>query len=832
MKNYPFLTEEKGLTSTEVTERQEQYGLNVLPEKAPPSKLYLFLSQLKSPLVYVLLASSIITFIIGEYANAFIILLAVVINTTLGFVQEYKTSNALAALKKFISDEATAIRDGNRVLIDSSQIVPGDIVILNQGDKIPADGKILSSNRLHVNEAILTGESVAVKKVRDDGLFMGTTVVSGQAVIQIEAIGTSTKMGKIAEQIQEEKEVTPLQRQLKTFSKQLLIVIGLLITVVFIVGLIHEFSLVEIFTTSVALAVSSIPEGLLVSLTVVLAVGMQKILKRKGLVRKLAAAETLGGVTVICVDKTGTLTQGQMKVVDYIGKKEELAIQSLLANDLDDPIVISAYEWGKQIMGDSTPSLPRIDSIPFSSKDRFSICLNKWNEEKNIVFVNGAPEILLQWTTLSDEEKAEVVSSIDNLTKQGKRVVGFARKEVPVEKITLDTSDAKGDLSWVGLLVFSDPVRMGVKDALEQAKIAGIKVMVITGDYANTSEFVLSELGIPVTKDQIMTGEQLSILSADELARQVKNIKLFARTTPDQKLLIVDALKNNGEVVAMVGDGVNDAPALHKSDIGVVVGEASDVAKESADLVLLDSNFSTIIAAVEEGRVMFENIRKIILYLLCDAFGEIIVVLGGIILGVPLPITAVQILWVNLVSDGFPNLALTIDPKREDIMYEAPRSTKELLVNTQMILLISFVSLLVGLIALGSFVYIYNSTGDLVLARSFTFITIGLNSLIYVFAIREPKKPFWKNHLFNNKYLLAAVIGGLALQYLPFSTAVSRQFFEISALSVNHWLIAFSFSLLVFFAVEIFKMVVNHSKSINIPFGQTASRIKRVRFQK
>ncbi|EKD96451.1 MAG: hypothetical protein ACD_24C00039G0002, partial [uncultured bacterium] len=542
MVKYPFLTEEKGLTSTEIVERQEQYGLNILPEKAPPSKFYLFSSQLKSPLVYVLLASAVVTFFIGEYANAFIILLAVAINTTLGFIQEYRTSNALAALKKFISDEATVIRDGNRVLIDTSQIVPGDIVILGQGDKIPADGKILSSNRLHLNESILTGESAAVEKVKDDELYMGTTVVSGQAVMQVEATGTTTKMGKIAQEIQEEKEVTPLQRQLKSFSKQLLIVIGVLVTVVFVVGLIHKFSLVEIFTTSVALAVSSIPEGLLVSLTVVLAVGMQKILKRKGLVRKLAAAETLGGVTVICVDKTGTLTQGQMEVVDFIGNEKELAVQTLLANDLDDPIVISAYEWGKQIMGDPSPGLPRIDSIPFSSKERFFICLSKWTDDKNMIFVNGAPEILLQGTTLTKDEKSEIHSSIDKLTKQGKRVVGFARKEVSIDKQVLDNDDAKSDLTWVGLLVFSDPVRMGVKDALEQARIAGIRVVVITGDYANTSEFVLSELEISVSKDEIMTGDQLAVLSAEELTRHVKNIRLFARTTPDQKLLIVEAL--------------------------------------------------------------------------------------------------------------------------------------------------------------------------------------------------------------------------------------------------------------------------------------------------
>ncbi|KKS07851.1 hypothetical protein A3K01_03840 [candidate division WWE3 bacterium RIFOXYD1_FULL_43_17] len=825
MKNYPSITEEKGLTSAEVTERQKQYGANTLPEKAPPSKFYLFFAQLKSPLVYVLLASSIVTFFIGEYANASIILLAVVLNTILGFIQEYKTSNALAALKKFISDEATVIRDGNRVLINSSQLVPGDIVILGQGDKIPADGKLLSSNRLQVNEAILTGESAPVEKAEDEDLFMGTTVVSGQAVIKIDAIGTATKMGKIAEEIQEEKEVTPLQRQLKSFSKQLLIVIGVLVAVVFVVGLIYKFSLVDIFTTSVALAVSSIPEGLLVSLTVVLAVGMQKILKRKGLVRKLAAAETLGGVTVICVDKTGTLTQGQMEVVDYTGKEKELAVQALLANDMDDPIVIAAFEWAKKIMTDPTPGLPRIDSIPFSSKERFFICLNKWTDQNNIVFVNGAPEILLQWTTLQENERQEILSTIDKLTRQGKRVVGFARKEVPIEKQILDTSDAKSDLTWVGLMVLSDPVRMGVKDALGEARIAGIKVVVITGDYSNTSEFVLSELEISVSKDEIMTGDQLAVLSAEELSRRVQDIRLFARTTPDQKLLIVDALKNNGEVVAMIGDGVNDAPALHKADIGVVVGEASDVAKESADLVLLDSNFSTIISAVEEGRVVFENIRKIILYLLCDAFGEIIVVLGGIMLGVPLPLTAVQILWINLVSDGFPNLALTVDPKRKDIMYETPRSTKELLVNTKMVFLIAFVSLLVGVIALGSYLYIYFTTWDVELARSVTFITIGLNSLVYVFSVREPKHPFWKNNVFNNKYLVMAVLAGISLQLLPFTTDISRQFFGLSQILPEHLLVAFGFSLVVFLIIEVFKRIVNKPVSKQIPRGHPASHI-------
>jgi P-type Ca2+ transporter type 2C len=807
MKTYPFLIEEKGLTKEEVLNRQNQYGLNVLPEKAPPSKISIFFSQLKSPLVYVLIISSIVTLAIGEIADSLIILLAVIINTALGFIQENKTSNALAALKKFISTEAITIRDGTRISIETKQLVPDDIVILNQGDKVPADGKIISANRLYINEAILTGESVSVEKTNEDKIFMGTTVASGQAIMKVETTGVSTKMGAIALKIQEEKEVTPFQKQLKTFSKQLLAVIGILISIVIFVGLANKVGLIEIFTTAVALAVSSIPEGLLVSLTVVLAIGMQKILKRRGLVRKLAAAETLGGVTVICMDKTGTLTQGQMEVVEYIGNEKELATQAFLANDLDDPIVIAALEWAKKIIEDPTAPHQRIDSIPFSSKERFSIYLNKWSDKNNMIFVNGAPEILLQWTTVAEKEKTNILDSIENLTKEGKRVIGFARKEVSTEKITLDISDAKNGLSWMGLLVFSDPVRLGVKEALEQTKKAGIKTIVITGDYPNTSEFVLKELGINISKEEILTGDALTKLSIQELAIKVTNIRLFARTTPDQKLRIVEALKSNGEIVAMIGDGVNDAPALHKADIGIVVEKASDVAKESADLVLLDSNFSTIVSAVEEGRIMFDNIRKIILYLLCDAFEEIIVVIGGIILGLPLPVTAVQILWVNLVSDGFPNLALTVDPKRDDIMEEKPRSPKEHLVNNQMIFLIAFISLLAGFIALFSFVYTYNKTGDLMLARSVTFITIGLNSLIYVFAVREPKKSFMKHYLFSNKYLIGSVLFGIVLQFIPFSTSASRQFFELSELTIGHWLWALGFSIVMFLTIEIIKEI-------------------------
>ncbi|KKR11921.1 MAG: Calcium-translocating P-type ATPase, PMCA-type [Candidatus Woesebacteria bacterium GW2011_GWA1_39_21] len=796
-----------GLSGEEAEKRLKKYGLNLLPEKSPPSQLSLFITQLKSPLVYVLLFASLVTLAIGHLSDSFIIFLAVFINTILGFIQEKRASDALYALKSYIADKTTVIRDGKRVVIDTPTIVVGDLVVLNQGVKVPADGELIFANRLYFDESIITGEGTPVLKEKNGEAFMGATVSVGQGIMKVEKTGIATKIGRIAEQVQKTDEDTPLQKQLKSFSKKLVVVIVVLTTLVFIIGLVRGENLVEIFTTSVALAVSSIPEGLLVSLTVILAIGMQKILRRRGLVRELSSAETLGGVTTICVDKTGTLTQGKMEMTDYVGDKEALAKQALLANDLDDPLVIAAFEWGRTIIKDYIQEHPRLDSIPFSSKERYFMSLHKWSGNDNIIFINGAPDLLLERCILSENKKVEIENTIDDLAGQGKRLIGLAKKMVSHRKKILVEADAKSDLEWVGLLAFSDPVRLGVSEALGQAKEAGIKVMVITGDYTNTSEFVLSEIGMPVTKEEIITGGQLEKMAKEELARKVKVIRLFARTTPDQKLKIVEALKANGEVVAMMGDGVNDAPALHKADIGIVVEEATDVAKESADLVLLDSNFATIIAAIEEGRGIFDNIRKIILYLMSDAFGEIIVVIGGILLGLPLPITAVQILWINLISDGFPNLALTIDPKRSGIMKEKPRLSKEPLVSLWMILLIGIISLTSGLVALLFFHYIYSSSSDITLARSAAFATLGLNSLVYVFAVRTLTVPFWKNNLFENQWLILAVILGFSLQILPFATPTFREFFGIEYLSMNYWFMAICFSLLMFVFVELFKLV-------------------------
>lgn len=800
-----------GLTNSEVEKRREKYGPNLLPEKPPPSSFSIFLSQLKNPFVYVLLAAFGITFFLKEYSDSAIIFLAVFVNTILGYVQEKKASKAFHELKKLVHPSAKVMRDGKQVEIDAKDIVPGDIVLLDEGGKIPADGVLVYANRLFIKETILTGEAVPVSKEEGKEVFMGTSVSAGKGMMEVVSIGKDTKMGAIALSIQEKDEETPLKKQIKSLSRQLSLFVFVLTFLVFVVGVIKGLGVEEMFITSVSLAVSAIPEGLLVGLTVVLAIGMQRVLQKKGLVRNLLSAETLGGVSVICTDKTGTLTLGKMKVAEIVGDENEIAFQMFVANDIDDPIVVAAYEWAKGDLkirdeGSEKEKYPRIDSLPFNSDQRFFASLNKV-KGKSTLFVNGAPEIVLEWTNLGKKEKAEIQREIDIASKKGLRLLGLARKEVSKKETTISPELVKGDLTWIGLLAFSDPIREGVKEALVKTTKAGIRTIVITGDYKDTSVYMMEKLEIKVTG--VISGQELAKLGDEELADRLKKggANLFVRTSPNQKLKIVEALKRNGEVVAMMGDGVNDAPALKKADIGVVVGEASDVSRETADLVLLDSSFGTIVSAVEEGRGIFDNIRKIILYLLSDAFAEIVAVIGTLAMSLPLPLSPAQILWINIVSDGFPDLALTVDPKESDIMDRRPRSYKETIVSPRMRGLILLISFIAGLIGLGAYVFVYKTTNDETLARSVAFAVLGLNSLSYVFSIKLLHKPFWKENPLTNKWLNLAVLLGLGFQFLPFLVPSLGRFLKITMLPPDKWGIVVMASLAMFITVEVAKDV-------------------------
>lgn len=805
----------KGLTQSEADILKSQFGLNKLPEKPPESAFHLLLSQLKSPLVYILLIASCVTFFLKEYSDTILILVSVVINTILGFVQEQRAGKSLEALKKLLYTETLVIRDGVRKKIALEELVPGDLVVLNAGDKVPGDGEILEGNRLFIDEAILTGESIPVKKETTGLVAMGTIVVSGQGYMVVKATGENTTIGKIAQDVQTSDEISPLSKQLLVFSKQLSILVGVITILVVVIGVLLDFAIIEIFTIAVALAVSAIPEGLLVALTVVLTIGMQRILKRKGLVRNLVSAETLGGVTVICTDKTGTLTEGKMRVVEVDGDENTLRLQTVLANDMDDAMVIAAGVWGSEVYRDVDSLLNkhgRLDSLPFSSEERFFASLNRFDNDSNLLFVNGAPEFLLDWCiNLTSDEKNTLRGKIYDLSSKGYRIIGYAQKRFPVTKNMLDISDAKTELHWVGLLAFSDPVRKDVKVSLQATQTAGIKLVVITGDYAETAKSVMGQLGLSVNNEAVLLGEQVESMSDVELAKWLNSssqIKLFARTKPHHKSKIVAALKSNGEVVAMMGDGVNDAPALKKSDIGIVVGEATDVAKETADLVLLDSSFSTIVSAIEEGRGIFDNIRKVILYLMCDAFGAIIVIILGLLFRVPLPISASQILWVNLVSDGLPSLALTIDPKSKRTMQHPPRAPRTSLVSSWMKILMGIVSTAAGLSVFGLYLYIYRTTTDAILAQSVAFAALGVNSLVYVFSVRLLREPFWKENPFRNRWLVLSVIVGASIQVLPYLFVGTREFFNIKPIG-SWWYAVLGISFLMFITVEICKPLFN-----------------------
>ncbi len=808
----------KGLSKEEARKRLEEHGSNVLPEKPPPSSIVIFLSQFKNPLVYVLLVAGFITLFLGKLSDTAIIFVVVLVNSVLGFVQEQKASNALKHLKSMVQPMADVIRDGKKQKVYVADIVPGDLVDLDMGDKVPADGKLIKANRLLMEEAILTGESLPVSKSVGDEVYMGTLVSSGKAYMEVATTGANTQMGKIAISVQKPPEDTPLIKQLKKFSNQLSILVVFLAIFVFFIGFVGGAELVEMFETSVALAVSSIPEGLLIAITVVLALGMQRILRKKGLVRSLVSAETLGSVTTICVDKTGTLTYGKLQVVEEYGDTGKVCIQHFAYSD--DAIQTAAKNWIKKhsAQGNGTKDKHKedcevIDFIPFDPKSRFYATLIKHKDKTKQVYINGAPENLLDWSTLSKSEKDKISEKIESLTIEGKRVIGTAMKDVPKNVDKISERKLKKGLTWVGLLVFMDPVRKDVKKAFEQTKKAGIKTIVITGDYSETAIAVAKEIGLSVSENRVISGQDLEGMSGEEVAGRLKklyemgnDVIIFARTKPEQKLKVIDALKKNGEIVAMMGDGVNDAPALHKSDIGIVVGEASDVAKESADLILLDSSFATIVETIKEGRGIFDNIRKIILYLLSDSFEEIIAVVGTLILSLPLPVSAVQILWINVVSDGFPHLSLTVDPKSHDIMDRPPLSPSENIISRWMRELIAIVSLAGGIIALLLFIYYYKSTGDVQLSRSIAFATLGINSIVYVFSIRTLTRPFWKENPFANKWLNAAVLVGMFLQILPFMSSRLRSFFGISQLEIYDWMTVFAASFVMFIIIEVIKM--------------------------
>lgn len=788
-----------GLTTDEARLRLIQHGRNLLPEKPSFTPASLFIHQCTSPLIFVLLGAASLTLLLRDFVDTAVIGMAVVVNTILGFVQEYKAETALLALKKILTPKTKVIRDGKIETIIVEELVPGDIVMLNPGDHVPADGRVMEAVDLYINEAVLTGESIPIEKRQADkdeatNVFTGTVVASGRGVIEITATGPNTTIGSMAQTLsQTKKEDTPLQKEISGLARTLAVIVVALCGFLFILGVMHDVEFIVMLTTAVAIAVSAIPEGLAVSLTVILALGMQRVMKRNALVRKMVAAETLGSISTICVDKTGTITQGVMSVVKSDFTDTSLAIRAaVLANNLEDPLEIALWEFTRSLgHGDPqkiTDEAPRIGETPFDSINKYMSVTTR-----DGVWVKGAPEVILAMSDVTQKDRIRWMKKVTLWGGEGLRVLAILH-----------------DRTFLGIIGIVDPVREGVAEAVAHVQKAGVAITMVTGDYRATAEAVLSSIGLPIGNPQheIMEGHELAAITEDELVSRVSGIRLFCRVSPDQKLKIVTALQKAGEVVAMTGDGVNDALALKKSNIGIVVADASDVARETADLVLLDSNFKTIVAAIEEGRAIYDNIRKVTFYLLSNAFVEISLIAATIVIGLPLPLTAIQILWINLVDDGLPALALATDPRSHDLMRSKPRLKSAPIVDRRMSILIVMISGVIASLALAVFLWA-GGERTLALSRTIVFTLVAISTLLYVFTCRSVNRPMKIASVFHNRWLLGSVALGFALQLFAVYHPWGNLAFGTVPIPAPDWGLILSASVLVIGMIEGMKLFLH-----------------------
>ncbi|MDP3995234.1 MAG: HAD-IC family P-type ATPase, partial [bacterium] len=865
-----------GLTAAQVAERAEKHGPNALPEEASTSILVIFIRQFKSSLTYILLIAAAISLTIGEHIDSYVIFAAVAINVIVGFFQEYKAQRALASLKKIVTQEVWVIRDHQERKIPSGELVPGDVVALTAGDRITADGRLLVSEHLKIKEAALTGESEAVEKTtaplhgdvvladKHNMVFSGTLVTEGHGRFVVVATGIATEIGNIASLVKETKEVrTPLQERFDSFSRKLGLFVLLLGMVLVGVGALYEYSITEMFIIAVAVGVAVIPEGLVIEVTVILSIGMQRILKKGSLVRKLVAAETLGSTNVICADKTGTVTLGEMRVVhqetenhdgengkkkadpkratyaaleikklnqiavycnnaviasaeaEKATSKEELRASTAVGSPTEQAILLSAVD-GDFKESDLHEPRPRLDEIPFDSGKKFMATLNSWTPKQHIIYLKGAPEKILAMCEyyqhgrtakkITPKKRKELFALYETLSAKGLRLLAGAYKGVGAVTTSFDElPDYNQGVVFCGFWGIKDPLRPEAAETIRQTKKAGIQTIIITGDNRHTALAIARELGFDPKEDEVIDGDRLASVSDAELSRLVKKVKVFSRATPTDKLRIISALQKNGDVVAMTGDGVNDAPALAAADIGVALGSGTDVAKETADLVLLDNNFATIVAAVREGRVIYDNIRKVVLYLLSNSFTHLSVIVFSMVMGWPLPILAAQILWINLVTDGFPDLALTLEPEEPEIMDEPPRPRASSILDFERKFFIGFISIITSAATLGLFYLVWKNTGDLDRARTVAFTAIGVETLLYVFSVRSLRRSIFETDIFSNRWLGAAVAGGFLVQFAGIYLPFFQVFLRTVPLGLADWALILFACLWVVVLIEVVK---------------------------
>ena len=858
-----------GLTAKEAEARLRSQGRNEIPRKAGFSRLRILLEQFKSPLIYILVVAAVVSALLHEFVDSMIILAAVILNTALGYFQEQKANDSIKKLRSLVKHQAKVIRSGSVMQIDARDVAVGDIVSLGEGDRVPADGRLIEAKEAHSIEAALTGESSPSKKGtralsegtvladRENMLFMGTVLSQGRALMVVVATGKNTQLGKISELIGSiEEESTPLQEQLGKFARILGGAVGFIALALFAIGFFSGRDILEMFLVSVAVAVSAIPEGLVISITIILAIGMQKILKAKALTRRLVAAETLGSVSVICTDKTGTLTQGEMQITSLVAPDGRDLAKEEMHDHYFRMLEVGAVCNGAQAenLGDGTKDVRilgnftdkaflkaalaagldlavlarqyrQLEEIPFDHEDKFMATLNQEKGARS-VFAKGAPEAILEFCSsyrLGDKDHpltAQVAKGIRahyrTLTQKGLRVLAVAEARAGAKQDTLAKDDMKG-LVLLGFAALKDPLRPDIPETLQVTGTAGIRPVMITGDHKMTAKAIAREAGIEILPDSIMEGAELDNMSDKELKGRVKRIQLYARVSPRHKLRIIDAWQQQGAVVAMTGDGVNDAPALKKSDVGIALGSGTDVAKETADIVLLDDSFKTIVMAIRQGRIIFDNMRKVVVYLLADSFSEVILVVGSLLLGLPLPILASQILWVNLINDGLPSIALSFEHAERGIMKRKPRQRNEGILNREMKILIFGIGFVSDFFLFGLFYLLLRAAGvpDLDYIRTIIFTSVAVDSLIYVFSIRNFSQGIFRTNLLTNPHLLGAVAISLALQLLAVYLPFLQRVFHTVGIGPLEWGIIVGLAIVKVAGIEVVKhFFVSRSRDI------------------
>ncbi len=866
-----------GLSSAEVKGRLEKYGRNKLAAKAKKSILALFFGQLKDMLIYVLLAAAGITFVIGEYVDGLIILLVVILNAVIGVVQEYKAEKAIEALQEMSTPKALVRRDGEIREINSEEIVPGDIVIIEAGRYIPADLRLIETANLQIEESALTGESVPTEKEasfiiedpntaigdRDNMAFMSTLATYGRGVGIVVGTGMDTEIGKIARILDEDvEELTPLQKRLDQLGRTLGFLALGICALIFIMALFQGRPLFEMFLTAISLAVAAIPEGLAAIVAIVLALGVSRMSKKNAIVKKLPAVETLGSVNIICSDKTGTLTQNRMTVVktytldrlkeipatgeglQAAGDEAELIKSLVLCSDASyehgegtgDPTEIALIVLGYRHQLDKktlNEKHQRLSEKPFDSERKLMSTLNVEGEAYR-VHTKGAIDNILKISSkalvdgkvvpLTEELKARYLEMAEEMSDDALRVLGAAYKDV--DKV-IGPDEMEEDLIVLGLVGMIDPPRLEVMDSIREAKEAGITPVMITGDHRNTAVAIAKELGIANSIEESITGAEIDQLSEEEFSRSIDKYRVFARVSPEHKVKIVRAFKARGNIVSMTGDGVNDAPSLKYADIGVAMGiTGTDVAKGASDMILTDDNFTTIVHAIEEGRNIYNNIKKSVTFLLSCNLGEVVAIFLSILFAWPVPLLPTQILWVNLITDSLPAIALGIDPGDKDVMKKKPRDPEESFFAEGAGLRAIIGGLLIGLLTLAVFYYGLGdygySTGfskipadALSYARTMSFVVLALSQLFYSLSIRNSSKSIWRIGVFSNKYLIAAILLGAVLQFGLISVPFLARAFNLYSLSLQDWSLLLVLALIPMLVNELIKIIIKYKNGVS-----------------